>query len=84
MHRVSMKGVSLLFLISQLLGFSAGVYVTPGESRAHTTPSVKNQMFCISGQLFPVHHFINIDADFGFVVLVFPCLHVIMGYVGVY
>lgn len=29
-------------------------------------------------------NFINTDADFGFVVLVSPCLHVIMGYVGVY
>lgn len=65
--------------ISEQLDFTAGVYVNSGSNHSFS----EKQMFCISGQLFPVHNFINTDADFGFIV-VFPRLHVIMGYVGVY
>lgn len=69
--------------ISELLDFTTGVYVNSRREQGSNHSFSEEQMFCISGQLFPVRHF-NIDADFGFIVLVFPCLHVIMGYVGVY
>lgn len=69
--------------ITEQLDFTAGVYVNSwreqGSNHSQWKVDVLHLWTAVSG-----FNFINTDADFGFIVLVSPCLHVIMGYVGIY